>query len=53
MKESFLNDALRDAEAFNRVMEAGRLPKKTDKEIRDRDAALEQARKRRLWFRSR
>jgi glutamate formiminotransferase/formiminotetrahydrofolate cyclodeaminase len=45
LKDAFLNDALCDAEAFNRVLEAVRLPKKTDKEKGERHVALEQARK--------
>jgi glutamate formiminotransferase/formiminotetrahydrofolate cyclodeaminase len=45
LKDGFLEDALRDAEAFNRVMEAMRLPKKTDEEKKARCAAMERARK--------
>ncbi|HEX9935241.1 MAG TPA: cyclodeaminase/cyclohydrolase family protein, partial [bacterium] len=44
-KDAFLKDVSRDSEAFERVMEARRLPKKTDAENPERDAALDRAQK--------
>jgi glutamate formiminotransferase/formiminotetrahydrofolate cyclodeaminase len=45
LKDSFLNDVDRDTEAFNRVMEAMRLPKKTEPEQTARQQAMEDANK--------
>ncbi len=45
LKAEFLADADRDTEAFNKVMAAMRLPKKTDEEKAARAAALEEASK--------
>jgi glutamate formiminotransferase/formiminotetrahydrofolate cyclodeaminase len=44
-KDEFLADVDRDTDAFNRVMEAMRLPKKTDEDKAARDAAIEEATK--------
>jgi glutamate formiminotransferase/formiminotetrahydrofolate cyclodeaminase len=43
LKDEFLSDVDRDTEAFNRVMAAMRLPKKTDEDKAAREAALEKA----------
>ena len=43
LKDGFLDDAGRDSDAFNRLMEASRLPKKTDTEKVRRESVLEQA----------
>jgi glutamate formiminotransferase/formiminotetrahydrofolate cyclodeaminase len=40
LKEAFLSDVDRDSDAFNRVMAAARLPKKTDEEKAARDEAM-------------
>jgi glutamate formiminotransferase/formiminotetrahydrofolate cyclodeaminase len=45
LKEEFLADVDRDTEAFNRVMDAMRLPKKTDEDKAARTAAIEAATK--------
>jgi glutamate formiminotransferase/formiminotetrahydrofolate cyclodeaminase len=45
LKEQFLTDVDRDTAAFNRVMEAMRLPKKTDEDKATRAAAIEEATK--------
>jgi glutamate formiminotransferase/formiminotetrahydrofolate cyclodeaminase len=45
LKAEFLADVDRDTEAFNKVMAAMRLPKKTDEEKAARAAALEEASK--------
>jgi glutamate formiminotransferase/formiminotetrahydrofolate cyclodeaminase len=45
LKDAFLADVDRDTEAFNRVMDAMRLPKKTDEEKAARAAAVEEATK--------
>ncbi len=45
LKEAFLSSVDEDTEAFNRVMAAFRLPKKTDEEKTQRQAAIEQATK--------
>ena len=45
LKEQFLADVDRDTDAFNRVMDAMRLPKKTDEEKAARAAAIEEATK--------
>jgi glutamate formiminotransferase/formiminotetrahydrofolate cyclodeaminase len=45
LKDEFLADVDRDTEAFNRVMGAMRLPKKTDEDKAARDAAIEAANK--------
>lgn len=45
MKEQFLADVDRDTAAFNRVMDAMRLPKKTDEDKTARAAAIEEATK--------
>jgi glutamate formiminotransferase/formiminotetrahydrofolate cyclodeaminase len=45
LKEEFLAAVNRDTEAFNRVMAAMRLPKKTDEDKQVREAAIEQANK--------
>ncbi|HUV36432.1 MAG TPA: glutamate formimidoyltransferase [Patescibacteria group bacterium] len=43
LKDEFLADVDRDTDAFNRVMDAMRLPKKTDEEQAARAAAIEEA----------
>jgi glutamate formiminotransferase/formiminotetrahydrofolate cyclodeaminase len=43
LKAAFLDDVDRDTEAFNRVMEAMRLPKATEADRSARDAAIEEA----------
>ena len=43
LKDAFLADVDRDTAAFNRVMDAMRLPKKTDADKAVRDQALEEA----------
>ena len=43
IKDAFLQDVDRDTEAFNRVMTAARLPKKTDEEKTARDRAMQEA----------
>jgi glutamate formiminotransferase/formiminotetrahydrofolate cyclodeaminase len=43
LKDAFLSDVDRDTEAFNRVMDAMRLPKKTDEEKSARQTAIEKA----------
>ena len=45
LKEQFLADVDRDTAAFNRVMAAMRLPKKTDEDKASRAAAIEEATK--------
>ena len=45
LKEQFLADVDRDTDAFNRVMDAMRLPKKTDEEKAARASAIEEATK--------
>ena len=45
LKDAFLADVDRDTEAFNSVMEAMRLPKKTDEDKAHRTAAIEEATK--------
>jgi glutamate formiminotransferase/formiminotetrahydrofolate cyclodeaminase len=45
LKDEFLADVDRDTEAFNRVMDAMRLPKKTDEDKAAREAAMETANK--------
>jgi glutamate formiminotransferase/formiminotetrahydrofolate cyclodeaminase len=45
LKEQFLADVDRDSAAFNRVMDAMRLPKKTDEDKAARAAAIEEATK--------
>jgi glutamate formiminotransferase/formiminotetrahydrofolate cyclodeaminase len=45
LKEEFLADVDRDTEAFNRVMAAARLPKKTDEDKAVRQEAMEKANK--------
>ena len=45
LKDEFLADVDRDTDAFNRVMDAMRLPKKTDEDKAARDAAIEEATK--------
>ena len=45
LKDEFLADVDRDTEAFNRVMSAMRLPKKTDEEKAARQAAMDEASK--------
>jgi glutamate formiminotransferase/formiminotetrahydrofolate cyclodeaminase len=45
LKEDFLADVDRDTQAFNRVMAAARLPKKTDEDKAAREKAVEQANK--------
>ncbi len=45
MKEAFLRDVDRDTDAFNRVMAAARLPKKTDEDMAAREEALQAANK--------
>jgi len=43
LKDEFIQDIDRDTEAFNQVMAAWRLPKKTDDEIAARKQAIEEA----------
>ncbi|MBD3333970.1 MAG: glutamate formimidoyltransferase [Candidatus Eisenbacteria bacterium] len=43
LKEGFLADVDRDSEAFNALMAAGRLPKKTDEQQAARDEAMQAA----------
>lgn len=45
LKEGFITDVDRDTEAFNKVMDAMRLPKKTDEDKEARAAAIEEATK--------
>ena len=45
LKDEFLADVDRDTEAFNRVMAAMRLPKKTDEDKAARQAAIDEANK--------
>ena len=45
LKDEFLADVDRDTEAFNRVMDAMRLPKKTDEDKKRRLEAIEEATK--------
>jgi len=45
IKDSFLTDVDRDTQAFNRVMDAMRLPKKTNEDKSARNAAIEEATK--------
>lgn len=45
LKDEFLADVDRDTEAFNRVMDAMRLPKKTDEDKAARQAAVDKANK--------
>ena len=45
IKDEFLADVDRDTEAFNKVMDAWRLPKKTDEEKAARQQAIEEATK--------
>ena len=45
LKAAFLADVDRDTEAFNRVMDAMRLPKKTDEDKAKRNAVVEEATK--------
>jgi glutamate formiminotransferase / formiminotetrahydrofolate cyclodeaminase len=45
LKDAFLDDIDRDTDAFNAVLAARRLPKKTPEEIAARDAAIEAAQK--------
>jgi glutamate formiminotransferase/formiminotetrahydrofolate cyclodeaminase len=45
LKDAFLDDIDRDTDAFNAVLAARRLPKKTAGEIAARDAAIEEAQK--------
>ncbi|MBN1163924.1 MAG: glutamate formimidoyltransferase [Candidatus Krumholzibacteriota bacterium] len=45
LKEQFLSDVDRDTDAFNRVMAAMRMKKKTDEEKELREAAIEEATK--------
>jgi glutamate formiminotransferase/formiminotetrahydrofolate cyclodeaminase len=45
LKEEFLADVDRDTEAFNKVMAAARLPKKTDEDKAVRQEAMERANK--------
>ena len=45
LKDDFLTDVDRDTAAFNRVMDAMRLPKKTDEDKAARDQAVEDATK--------
>jgi glutamate formiminotransferase/formiminotetrahydrofolate cyclodeaminase len=45
LKEIFLQDVDRDTEAFNRVMAAARLPKKTDEDKAARESAMQDANK--------
>lgn len=43
LKDAFLRDIDADTDAFNAVMAAGRLPKKSPEEIAARDAAIQEA----------
>ncbi|MBN1543210.1 glutamate formimidoyltransferase [candidate division KSB1 bacterium] len=43
LKAAFLQDVDRDTEAFNRLMEAWRLPKKNESQIAERDRAIQEA----------
>ena len=43
LKDEYLQLVDRDSEAFNKVMDAARLPKGTDEQIREREAAMERA----------
>ncbi|MBN2199193.1 MAG: glutamate formimidoyltransferase [Candidatus Aminicenantes bacterium] len=43
LKDSLLDDVDRDTRAFNRVMDAFRLPKKTEAQSSERDRAVEEA----------
>lgn len=45
LKDAFIADVDRDTDAFNRVMDAMRLPKKTDEEKAARNAAVQAANK--------
>ena len=45
LKDAFLDDIDRDTEAFNGVIAARRLPRKTEEEVQARDAAIEAASK--------
>jgi len=45
LKDEFLADVDKDTDAFNKVMDAMRLPKKTDEDKKARDAAIEEATK--------
>ncbi len=45
LKDEFLADVDRDTDAFNRVMAAARLPRKTDEDKAARQAAMEEANK--------
>ena len=45
LKDEFIADVDRDTAAFNKVMDAMRLPKKTDEDKAARDAAIEEATK--------
>lgn len=45
LKDAFLYDVDRDTDAFNRVMAAARLPKKTDEDKAARDEAMQTANK--------
>jgi len=45
LKDEFLSDVDRDTDAFNKVMAAARLPKKTDEAKAARQAAMEEANK--------
>jgi len=45
LKEQFIADVDRDTAAFNRVMDAMRMPKKSDEEKAAREAAIEEATK--------
>ncbi|MGD8628443.1 MAG: cyclodeaminase/cyclohydrolase family protein, partial [bacterium] len=45
LKDEFLADVDRDTDAFNKVMAASRLPKKTDEDKAARKAAMEEANK--------
>ncbi|MCX6563622.1 MAG: glutamate formimidoyltransferase [Candidatus Aminicenantes bacterium] len=45
LKDEYLGQVDRDADAFNRVMDAVRLPKTTEDQKKDRDAAVESATK--------
>jgi glutamate formiminotransferase/formiminotetrahydrofolate cyclodeaminase len=45
LKDAFIADVDRDTQAFNRVMDAMRLPKKTDEDKASRLAAIEEATK--------
>ncbi len=43
LKDEFIKDIDRDTEAFNRVMDAYRLPKKTEEDKKKREQAIEEA----------